>query len=74
MDPDLGRFEVVWAAAGTGTAVFSVPPGTLRTLANAMVAPVSEERRAADIAAETAERDSRDGGLGGQVTPQGAGA
>jgi prolyl-tRNA editing enzyme YbaK/EbsC (Cys-tRNA(Pro) deacylase) len=74
MDPDLGRFEVVWAAAGTGTAVFPVPPGTLRTLANAMVAPISQERRAADIAAETAERDSRDGGLGGRVTPQGAGA
>jgi prolyl-tRNA editing enzyme YbaK/EbsC (Cys-tRNA(Pro) deacylase) len=74
MDPDLGRFQMVWAAAGTGTAVFPVPPGTLRTLANAMVAPITEERRAADIAAEATERDSRDGGLGGQVTAQGAGA
>ena len=46
MDPDLGRFMVVWAAAGTPTAVFPVPPGTLRTLANAMVAPVTEDRRA----------------------------
>ena len=26
MDPDLGRFQVVWAAAGTATAVFPVPP------------------------------------------------
>jgi prolyl-tRNA editing enzyme YbaK/EbsC (Cys-tRNA(Pro) deacylase) len=74
MDPDLGRFQTVWAAAGTGTAVFPVPPGTLRTLANATVAPISEERRAADIAAEAAEMEGRDGGLGGQVTPQGAGA
>jgi prolyl-tRNA editing enzyme YbaK/EbsC (Cys-tRNA(Pro) deacylase) len=29
MDPDLGRYPVVWAAAGTATAVFPVPPGTL---------------------------------------------
>jgi len=44
MDPDLGRFQVVWAAAGTDTAVFPVPPATLRTLANATVAPVTEDR------------------------------
>ena len=44
MDPDLGRFQVVWAAAGTGTAVFPVPPGTLRTLANATVAPITDDR------------------------------
>ena len=49
MDPDLGRFETVWAAAGTPTAVFPVPPATLRTLANATVAPISEEIRHADI-------------------------
>jgi prolyl-tRNA editing enzyme YbaK/EbsC (Cys-tRNA(Pro) deacylase) len=52
MDPDLGRFEVVWAAAGTPTAVFAVPPATLRILANATVAPITEERRAADVEAE----------------------
>jgi prolyl-tRNA editing enzyme YbaK/EbsC (Cys-tRNA(Pro) deacylase) len=51
MDPDLGRFQVVWAAAGTPTAVFPVPPGTLRILANAHVAPIAETRRAADIEA-----------------------
>ena len=73
MDPDLGRFPTVWAAAGTATAVFPVPPGTLRSLANATVAPITDERRAADIAAEAADRE-RDGGVGGQVTPQGAGA
>ena len=57
MDPDLGRFRVVWAAAGTPTAVFPVPPGTLRILANAMVAPITEERRAADIEAEAKAHD-----------------
>ena len=43
MDPDLGRYQVVWAAAGLPTAVFGVPPGTLRILSNAMVAPIAEE-------------------------------
>jgi Cys-tRNA(Pro) deacylase len=52
MDPALTRYPVVWAAAGTQTAVFPVPPGTLRILANATVAPIVEERRAADIEAE----------------------
>lgn len=42
MDPDLGRFTTVWAAAGTPNAVFKVPPATLRTLANAVVAPFAE--------------------------------
>ena len=44
MDPDLGRFRTVWAAAGIDNAVFPVPPATLRTLANATVAPITEER------------------------------
>ena len=54
MDPDLGRFQVVWAAAGTPTAVFPVPPGTLRMLSNAHVAPICEARRPADLLAERA--------------------
>ena len=54
MDPDLGRFQVVWAAAGTATAVFPVPPATLRMLSNAHVAPICEERRQADVLAEGA--------------------
>src|SRR5215210_852286 len=59
MDPDLGRFQTVWAAAGTPTAVFPVPPATLRILANATVAPITEERRAADLEAEAqARRDA----------------
>jgi prolyl-tRNA editing enzyme YbaK/EbsC (Cys-tRNA(Pro) deacylase) len=49
MDPDLGRYPVVWAAAGLPTAVFPVPPGTLRVLANATVAPITEVRTLADI-------------------------
>ena len=48
MDPDLGRYPVVWAAAGLPTAVFGVPPGTLRILSNAMVAPIAEEPTAAE--------------------------
>lgn len=48
MDPDLGRFPIVWAAAGTGSAVFPVPPGTLRILANAEVAPIAEDIREMD--------------------------
>jgi prolyl-tRNA editing enzyme YbaK/EbsC (Cys-tRNA(Pro) deacylase) len=50
MDPDLGRFQVVWAAAGTATAVFPVPPATLRTLANAVVMPITEADPAGDAA------------------------
>lgn len=63
MDPDLGRFQVVWAAAGTPTAVFPVPPATLRMLSNANVAPICEERRQADVLAEVA-------GLAGAPVPQ----
>ncbi len=50
MDPDLGRFPTVWAAAGTQDSVFAVPPATLRTLANATVAPIAVEED------QTAER------------------
>ncbi len=48
MDPDLDRYQTVWAAAGTANAVFPVPPATLRTLANATVAPIAEIVRLAD--------------------------
>ena len=61
MDPDLGRFPTVWAAAGLPTAVFEVPPGTLRILANAMVAPITEERRAADVEAAGSTTPSNSG-------------
>ena len=47
MDPGLGPHEVVWAAAGTGNAVFAVAPATLRMLANAVVAPVAADQVAA---------------------------
>jgi len=74
---------VVWAAAGTPTAVFPVPPGTLRTLANATVAPIAEQRTEADRLAEQAvvaaggatERETAgENGLGSSRAPQGAGA
>ncbi len=68
MDPDLGRFQTVWAAAGTATAVFPVPPATLRILANAMVAPITEERRAADLEAEAQARLEQESGVGGAAT------
>jgi prolyl-tRNA editing enzyme YbaK/EbsC (Cys-tRNA(Pro) deacylase) len=78
MDPDLGRFQIVWAAAGTPTAVFPVPPGTLRTLANATVAPIAEVRTEADRLAEQAAAAGQPGGAeqaaGGDRAPQGAGA
>ena len=57
MDPDLGVFPIVWAAAGLPTAVFPVPPATLRTLANAMVAPIKEEPPA-PVDGEAGERPS----------------
>ena len=76
MDPDLTRFQVVWAAAGTPTAVFPVPPGTLRILANATVAPITEERRAADIEAEAQARATASDAqaAASAVSPQPAGA
>jgi prolyl-tRNA editing enzyme YbaK/EbsC (Cys-tRNA(Pro) deacylase) len=69
MDPDLGRFQTVWAAAGSATAVFPVPPATLRTLANAVVAPITEERRPADIEAEHEAAASIGGFVDGGRTP-----
>ncbi|HEY5489531.1 MAG TPA: YbaK/EbsC family protein, partial [Candidatus Limnocylindrales bacterium] len=33
MDPDLGRFATIWAAAGTSNTVLSLTPQTLRVLA-----------------------------------------
>jgi prolyl-tRNA editing enzyme YbaK/EbsC (Cys-tRNA(Pro) deacylase) len=45
MDPDLGRFPIVWAAAGTAFAVFGVPPATLAILANAHLAPITTDPR-----------------------------
>ena len=75
MDPDLGRFQVVWAAAGTPTAEFPVPPATLRILSNATVAPITEERRAADLEAERQSGGSMTdlvGSGGGSISNAGA--
>ncbi len=43
MDPALGGYPVVWAAAGLPTAVFPVAPATLRMLADAVVSPMTDE-------------------------------
>ena len=57
MDPDLGRYPVVWAAAGLETTVFAVPPATLRILADATVVPIAETSAAES--SEVAEPASR---------------
>ena len=44
MDPDLGRFTTVWAAAGLPNAVFPISPASLRLLADAQVAPIVEDQ------------------------------
>jgi prolyl-tRNA editing enzyme YbaK/EbsC (Cys-tRNA(Pro) deacylase) len=48
MDPDLERFDVVWAAAGTGTAVFPMAPAQLAALSHATTAAITEARATAD--------------------------
>lgn len=75
MDPHLGRYPTVWAAAGLPTAVFEVPPATLRILANATVAPITEERRAAELEAMSAAAsgaDVTDGDPTGRLASSGA--
>jgi Cys-tRNA(Pro) deacylase len=57
MDPDLGRFETVWASAGTPNAVFEVPPATLRMLANATVAPIVHEAVPAAVGLRAAREE-----------------
>ncbi len=42
MDPDLGRYPEVWAAAGHDGTVFPVSPAALRALTNATVAEIAE--------------------------------
>jgi prolyl-tRNA editing enzyme YbaK/EbsC (Cys-tRNA(Pro) deacylase) len=61
MDPDLGRYPVVWAAAGLPTAVFPVPPGTLRILANATVAPIAEDPAPAGVEPRGGDADPTPG-------------
>jgi prolyl-tRNA editing enzyme YbaK/EbsC (Cys-tRNA(Pro) deacylase) len=73
MDPDLGRFRIVWAAAGTATAVFPIAPGALRDLANATVAPIAEEP-ADGSNPPTGEAVPSGSSSGGDAAPQGAGA
>lgn len=46
MDPDLGRFPEVWAAAGLDRAVFPIAPAALRDLTSAVVAPLADRAAA----------------------------
>jgi prolyl-tRNA editing enzyme YbaK/EbsC (Cys-tRNA(Pro) deacylase) len=62
MDPDLGRYPVVWAAAGADRAVFPVAPATLRTLANATVAPIAET--GGDAGETSSQRGGQTAGAG----------
>ncbi len=71
MDPDLGRYPTVWAAAGLPTAVFEVPPATLRILANATVSPITAERRAADVEASALGEAQANGDQPSDGTPGG---
>jgi len=50
MDPGLLRFEEVWAAAGTPTAVFRIAPDDLRRTSDAIVAACAQEPTAASTA------------------------
>jgi hypothetical protein len=56
IDSDLMAFDAIWAAAGTPNAVFAVPPATLRTLANATVAPIAVESARAPSGEATVAR------------------
>ncbi|HSH21269.1 MAG TPA: YbaK/EbsC family protein [Candidatus Caenarcaniphilales bacterium] len=64
MDSDLGRFETVWAAAGTANSVFEVPPATLRMLANAVVAPIATEAEPSTTASNGREEGTAGPPLG----------
>lgn len=55
MDQDLCQYQWIWAAAGSGTAVFKVAPRTLRMLSNAVVAPVAIATWMSAAAAATME-------------------
>ena len=56
MDPDLGRYVTVWAAAGLPTAVFPVSPDALRMLSDAHVAPIAEASEVVERPAPEAPR------------------
>ena len=62
MDPELGRHQIVWAAAGTQNAVFAVAPATLRMLANATVVPIAE--RSGEVPPTDAQGDLAQSGGG----------
>ena len=52
LDPDLRRFDIIWAAAGTPTAVFSLPPDDLEPLTNGRWVPLAAPPTATDAGKE----------------------
>jgi len=56
---EAGMGKKMYGKAG-GDLIVPVPPGTLRILSNATVAPIVEERRAADLEAEARARAGGD--------------
>lgn len=65
MDPQLGRHQTIWAAAGTQNAVFAVSPATLRMLSNATVAPIAAEVAGEGQAGPAGEQARATGSAGG---------
>ena len=67
MDPDLGRYPEIWAAAGHDRSVFPVSPAALLALTNATVAEIAEippaDTRAGVPAGQTDARGPRPGRL-----------
>jgi prolyl-tRNA editing enzyme YbaK/EbsC (Cys-tRNA(Pro) deacylase) len=70
MDPDLGRYPEVWAAAGQDRSVFPVSPAALRTLTNATVAEIAEITPAdLETGSPAGNLDAPDPGQRGLATP-----
>jgi prolyl-tRNA editing enzyme YbaK/EbsC (Cys-tRNA(Pro) deacylase) len=70
MDPDLGRFPEVWAAAGHDGSVFPVSPAALRALTSAIVAEIAEiQPTEAPAGTRTVHVDVEGTPTGGLATP-----
>lgn len=71
MDPDLGRYPEVWAAAGHDGSVFPVSPAALRALTSAIVAEIAEIPPAeAPADARIVHADTPGTPTGGLATPR----
>ena len=65
MDPDLGRYPEIWAAAGQDRSVFPISPAALRALTSATVAEIAE------IAPDVPRAGSPAPDLGTRASPPG---